>query len=353
MFSLYYLIPFGVALALSVVFTPSIKKLALQKEIVDYPTPRKIHQKPIPLLGGLAIFLSFTITTLIFWSLGRISDLKISDTDIAAILLAGMILMIGGFLDDKYNLKPKQQFIFPILAILIVLLAGIKIQYITNPFGGVIEFPLSLGIILAGLWLLGMVYTTKFLDGLDGLVSGVTVIGAIIIFIVSLFWDIPLSGTSVLAIILAGAALGFLPFNWQPAKIFLGEGGSVFCGFMLGVLAIISGSKVATALLIMGIPILDVLWVIVRRIWQGKSPALADRKHLHFRLLDIGLTHRQAVTFLLCLTTAFGITALFLHTKGKIIALGILTLIMIILAVSLVGIYRIKKNQESREKGKP
>ena len=203
-------------------------------------------------------------------------------------------------------------------------------------------FPDWLGVILAFLWLLGMIYTTKFLDGLDGLVAGVTTIGAIIIFIVSLYWDIPLSGTSILALILAGACLSFLIFNWHPAKIFLGEGGSIFCGFILGVLAIISGSKIATALLIMGIPILDVFWVIIRRIWQGKSPAQADSKHLHFRLLDIGLSQPQAVIFLYFLTASFGITSLFLHSKGKIIALAVLALFMVILAIGLVIIYKLK-----------
>src|SRR3989344_1634888 len=336
----YYLLPFWSALILSIILTPLIRKLALKWQIVDYPTPRKIHSRPTPLLGGVAIFLSFTLMTLVFWYLGRITDVKISNFQVLTFLIASLILIIGGFLDDKYNLKPQYQFIFPLLAILLVIYSGIKIQYITNPFGGVIEFFTTAGIILAAIWLLGMIYTTKFLDGLDGLVSGVTFIGALIIFVVSLYWDVPLSGTSVLAIILAGATLGFLPANWHPAKIFLGEGGSIFCGFMLGVLAIISGSKVATALLIMGIPILDVAWVIIRRIWQGRSPTKGDRKHLHFRLLDIGLSHPQAVIFLLFLTGIFGTTSLFLHTKGKIIALIVLALIMIIIALALFSIYK-------------
>ena len=175
------------------------------------------------------------------------------------------------------------------------------------------------------------------------MVPGVTAIGALVIFTVSLYWDVPSSGTSVLALILAGACLGFLIYNWHPAKIFLGEGGSVFCGFMLGVLAIISGSKIATALLIMGIPILDVIWVIIRRLWQGRSPVSADRKHLHFRLLDIGLSQRQAVIFLYFLTAAFGVTSLFLRSRGKLIALAVLAGIMVFLGLGLVVIYKKKK----------
>ena len=341
---LYYIFAFGTSLVLSAILTPLIRNKALRWHVVDIPAPRKIHQKPIPLMGGLAIFLSFAITTSIFWYLGNITDKIISDAYIIAIIVAGLILIIGGIIDDKYNIKPAQQFLFPIIATLIVLIAGIKIQFVTNPFGGVFEFSVIAGTVLAGIWILGMIYTTKFLDGLDGLVSGITVIGSIIIFIVSLYWDVAQSGTSFLALILAGAALGFLIFNWHPAKIFLGEGGSIFCGFMLGVLAIISGSKIATALLIMGIPILDVAWVIIRRIWQGNSPVTADRKHLHFRLLDIGLSVRQAVTFLFVITTAFGATSLFLHTQGKIITLSVLLLVMIILATILVFIYKSKQS---------
>jgi len=340
---MFYLLPLGSAFLLSLFFTLLVKAVAKKQNIVDLPAARKIHQKPIPLLGGLAIFLAFSLSTIIFWYLGYIEDIKISGFYIIAILIGGIILMIGGFLDDRYNLQPWQQFFWPILAIIIVLLVGIKVQYITNPLGGVIQFPVYLGIGFTFFWLLGMTYTTKFLDGLDGLVVGITTIGAIIIFMVSLYWDISLSGTSVLAMILAGSCLGFLIFNWHPAKIFLGEGGSVFCGFMLGILAIISGSKIATALLIMGIPILDILWVIIRRIWQGRSPTQADSKHLHFRLLDIGLTHRQAVIFLYLATAAFGLTSLFLPSQGKVIALGILTLFMIILAISLVLIYKFKQ----------
>ena len=182
------------------------------------------------------------------------------------------------------------------------------------------------------------------LDGLDGLVSGIGAIGAIILFIVSLFWDVPQSGTSILALILAGSCLGFLIYNWHPARIFLGESGSVFIGFMLGILAIISGAKIATALLIMGIPLLDVAWIVLRRIFvEHKSPFQGDRKHLHFRLLDVGFSQRQAVLFLYALTLIFGLSSLFLQSQYKIVALGILILVMLILAIALVMVYKKKK----------
>ncbi|NUM25311.1 MAG: undecaprenyl/decaprenyl-phosphate alpha-N-acetylglucosaminyl 1-phosphate transferase [Candidatus Buchananbacteria bacterium] len=345
-----YLLAVLTGTAFSLILTPFIRKLALHHQIVDLPNPRKIHSTPTPLLGGLAIFFAFFFSTLIFWFAGYIEDSRITQTQVLAILCAGAALMIGGVLDDKFNLKPAQQIIWPLIAIALMITAGVKIQFVTNPLGGVLEFSSLLGVITASLWILGMIYTTKFLDGLDGLVAGITTIGATIIFIVSLYWDVPLSGTSILSLILAGSCLGFLVFNWHPAKIFLGEGGSIFCGFMLGTLAIISGSKIATALLIMGVPILDVAWVIVRRIWEGRSPVSADRKHLHFRLLDIGLNHRQSVIVLYLITIAFGTTSLWLHSKGKIIALGILGIFMVLLITSLVWTYqqKIKNDQATK-----
>ncbi|MBN1778720.1 MAG: undecaprenyl/decaprenyl-phosphate alpha-N-acetylglucosaminyl 1-phosphate transferase [Candidatus Buchananbacteria bacterium] len=341
---MFYIFPFLVSFFLAIFFTPLIKRLALKFRIVDSPGLRKIHQKPIPLLGGLAIFLAFFISVLFFWFNGSIIDSRVNSFYIIGILLGSLILMIGGFLDDKYNLKPWQQISFPVSAIIITLIAGIRIHFVSNPFGGILEFGVIIGFILAFFWLLIMTYTTKLLDGLDGLASGVTTIAAFLIFIVSLFWDVPFSSTSVLALIVAGATLGFLIFNWHPAKIFLGEGGSVFCGYILGVLAIISGSKIATALLVMGIPVLDVVWVVIRRLFFDRSITKGDQKHLHFRLLEIGLSHRQAVIFLYLLTLAFGFSSLFLASFGKIIALLILLIFMVILFTSLYTIYRLKNS---------
>jgi len=191
-----------------------------------------------------------------------------------------------------------------------------------------------LGIAVTIVWLLGMSYTTKFLDGLDGLVVGITAIGAFIIFGLSLTWDVPDSGTTLLALLLCGACLGFLVFNWHPAKIFLGEGGSLYCGFMLGVLAVISGSKIATTALILGIPILDAFSVIVARLRVGRSAAAGDQRHLHYRLLELGITHRQAVVALYCLTAGFGVSSLFLGTRGKIAALfGLAVFMSVLLAI--------------------
>ncbi|MEK7164383.1 MAG: MraY family glycosyltransferase, partial [Patescibacteria group bacterium] len=184
------------------------------------------------------------------------------------------------------------------------------------------------------LWLLGTMYTTKLLDGLDGLVSGITVISAFIIFALSLTHKTYQPDVALLAIVLAGSLAGFLIWNFHPAKIFLGEGGSVWVGFMLGVLAIISGGKVATALLVMGVPILDVAWVIIRRVlWEKKSLGESDSKHLHFRLLTAGLSQRKSVLVLWGFSALFGVTSLFLQTRGKVYSLLILLFATIILAL--------------------
>jgi len=331
---IHYILPFVGALAMAVILTILIKRFAEIRQIVDVPTSeRKIHTKPIPLLGGLAVFIAVLILMIVFRD--NLLDGRIQPFFLLAIGLGGLLLMIGGYLDDRFKLKPYLTIIWPILAALLVVFSGMEIKFITNPLGGVINITSGiLSSLLTFFWLMGMMYTTKLLDGLDGLVAGVTVIASVILFCVSLFWDISQSGTSILALILAGAALGFLIFNFYPAKIFLGEGGSTFLGFLLGVLAIISGAKIAAALLIMGIPILDVGWVIIRRLFKEKhSVFLADKKHLHHQLLTAGLNQRQVVFLLYFLTLLFGSVAIFQQTIGKLIAFSVLILVMIILAI--------------------
>ncbi len=331
----------------AIVLTKVVRFWALKQVIIDIPDKlRKLHQFNTPLLGGIAIFLTFSLITIIFafftpYILGKSVSLR----DILALIFGGFLLMIGGYLDDKYHQPPARQMLWPILASVVVIMAGINISVVTNPFGGdLIQLSAFISPLLTFLWLMGMMYTTKLLDGLDGLVSGIGAIGGLIIFGLTQFTPFYEPPVGLLAIIFAGACLGFLIWNWHPAKIFLGEGGSLYIGFILGILAIISGAKIATTLLVMGIPILDVVWVIVRRLfWEKKSLASADRKHLHHRLLDIGLSHRQAVIILYIITLFFGLISLFLRTEGKLITLGVLLAVMIILGIWLVRRYQLKQ----------
>lgn len=358
------------AFGVSVVLTGLIQFLAKKFKIVDDPngnhSGRKIHKKPIPLLGGLAIFFSFNIVAL-FYSLYT-GDL-IGDTiflkNIIGICLGTLFLAIGGFLDDKFNLKPKWQIVWPVLAVLSVVTMGVGIDWITNPFGegifhldtyvlklfwyqGVLYKVTLLADIFTFFWLMGMMYTTKLLDGLDGLVSGITIISAIFIFFVALNkGDIIQYDIALLAMIMMGVFAGFMVFNWNPASIFLGEGGSTMAGFLLGAVSIISGSKVGVTLMLLSIPVLDFLWTIIRRLMEGKSPfSTSDKKHLHHRLLDAGFSVKQAVFFLYFITVVFGVVAYYLQDLGWSF-LSISLLVLLIFMLILTYLY---KRQRERVK---
>lgn len=352
-----YLIIFFVAFVLAVILTKISGWLAKKFNIVDDPSreaERKIHRKPIPLLGGLGLYLAFFISLLIIIIGNQWLSKEIPLKNLVGVFIASTILVIGGLIDEKKNLKPIFQFIFSILAVLAVMAFGVGIKHINNPFGPGLIFLENYKIeiirisgipyyfswpadIITFVWLLLVIYAIKLLAGLDGLVPGVVSIGSLIIFCFCVFTAFVQPQVALLAIILAGVSLGFLIFNFHPARIFLGTSGEMFLGLMLGVLAVISGSKIATLLLILGIPILDLIWVILRRIFKEKrSPFQADRKHLHFRLLDCGFSHCGAVIFLWLLSLIFGLIGLLFPTTGtKMIALLFLAIVMIILAMIL------------------
>ncbi len=341
-----FIIAFILAFLIAVGLTPLVIRLARKINLIDVPRDRHIHKKPTPLLGGLAIFVAFFAVAGLYVKYLTATELHLSHW--LGVFVGALLLVIGGYLDDKYNLKPKYQFLFPLLASLAVIAGGVGIAKVTNPFGGLLFLDtLKIPIMSYGgqmhyfmviadtftiLWILGMTYTTKILDGLDGLVTGIATIASIIIFLFTQTQRYFQPDISLAAIILAGACLGFLIYNWNPAKIFLGESGAMLLGFLLGVLSIISGGKIAVALLIMGLPILDVAWTITRRILQKKNPfSSPDRQHLHFKLLDSGLSVKRTVLFFYIFAVVFGASALFLQSKGKLISLSILAIMMVII----------------------
>jgi len=345
---MFYLFIFLASLLTSVGLTWLVKGLATRWQIMDQPDSsqpqsRKIHDHPVPLLGGLAIFVSYFLFLLVFYRHFLSGNLQWSH--LLGFLGGALIIIIGGILDDKYDLPPSRQIIFPILASIAILAGGVEISKLTNPWGGVLSLAnlKILGSVLIILWLLGMMYTTKLLDGLDGLVSSIGAIGGFIIFLFTLTTRYYQPDLAFAAILLTGSALGFLIFNWHPAKIFLGEGGSLLIGYILGVLAIISGAKIAIALLVMGLPILDVVWTIGRRLFGGQNPfKFSDRRHLHHRLLDLGLGQRGTVIVFCSISLLFGLSGLFLQSQGKLLALLVLAFIMLLLiiALSLLGNYK-------------
>lgn len=327
---LFYFATFFLTSVLSLFFSYGTIFVAKKLGIVDRPDEaRKLHHLETPLMGGVAIFLSFFLIIFLFNE--KILSGNLEWKHWLGVFIGALFLVIGGVLDDKYNLKPGKQIIFPILAIFSVLVGGVGIAKITNPFGGFL-FLENLNILSSAIifiWLLGMMYTTKLLDGVDGLVSGVAAIGGFIIFLFTITTKYYQPDIGFAALVFSGACFGFLILNWHPAKIFLGESGSLLLGFILGVLAIISGGKIAIALLVMGLPIMDVAWIIIRRLKEGKNPfKFGDRKHLHHRLLDLGIGPKKTVLIFYAFSTFFGLAALFLQSRGKLLALTLLLVIM-------------------------
>lgn len=348
-----YIISLSIAIFLSFVTAQIARRIALRKHIVDDPgsaPARKFHASPVPLLGGWPIFISISGTLLISLSYSRLLlDSFLSTRQLVGIIIGAFVLVIGGTLDDKYNLTPAKQILWPIVAVLVVIAFGIGIPYITHPFGGVlvldsVQIPVfeMQGIVYSItffsdlftlLWLMVVMYAMKFLDGLDGLASGMGVLASLLLFMVSMGDLIAQPGTALVAIIVTGACFGFWLLNRVPAKMFLGEGGSLLIGFFLGLLSIISGAKIATALLILAFPILDIVWVIVARMRRGKKIWSADRSHLHFRLLDKGWSQQRVVHLFYGVSLLFGLSSLFASTVTKFIFLCLALTVSVLLVV--------------------
>lgn len=322
-----------IAAVLSLALTPVLAAIARRFAIVDSPQllPRKQHARTTPLLGGVAIAAALIAVVVGLRIFGLLPGLFVTDRKLVALLVALLVLVVGGVLDDRYHLRPAQQIVFPALAAAIAVYGGIVIPYVRNPFGGIWMIPFAPGAILTFLWLLGMMYTTKFLDGLDGLVTGITVIATTLLALLALRPELNQPDTALLAAVADGAFLGFLFWNAFPARVFLGESGSTLAGFLIGSFAVMAGSKVATTLLVLGIPILDVVWTIATRFRTRRDVTVGDRSHLHYRLLDAGLSPRKTVSLLWSLAALFGLAGLVLDTREKFFALGALAMVMVVL----------------------
>ncbi|MDO8435485.1 MAG: MraY family glycosyltransferase [bacterium] len=326
-----YLGGFLIAAFIAWMVSAAIRRIALRYKLVDVPDAvRKLHARPTPLVGGVAIFSALIVTIVL---MAILSPVLLSGgyeiKQFIGFFLGGLTLMVGGYLDDRYHLRPRTQLAFPLIAALIVMASGIGIRFITNPLGGVISLEgMHLADIFTVCWLLVTMYAFKVLDGIDGLASSVGIIGSVITFLVSMRYPYNQPDAALFAIIAAGAFLGFLIWNFPPARLFLGEGGSLLVGFVLGVLAILSGSKIATALLVAAFPLVDMVYVVLRRIFVlKKSPFVGDREHLHFRLLDLGLSQRVVVGIFVAFALLFGLVTLLFPSFQKAIILGILLVI--------------------------
>lgn len=354
---LSYLIPFILSLTLSLILTSIVRKIALKKKwTIAKVRARDAHQKPTPRLGGVAIFLSFWIITIIYWIvfpeyLNFIIDKILGlDKNLLGVFIASTVWIIVGIIDDFKNIKPWKKFFWQGICGFIIIAFGINIWWISNPVGGLDFIVGNWNWILVPVWIGLMMNVVNWIDGIDGLASGISVIALVTLFILSLAPNVNQPATALLCVILAGSVFGFLFFNWNPAKIFLGDTGSMFIGMMLGIISIISGAKLATLALVMGVPILDALWVIIQRISQRKTIWSADKIHLHHQFLQIGLSVKQTVIIYYAIAAGFGIIALQSGTQDKIKAIWYLIVIMVIITVGLYIIKYLKKRNVSTRK---
>ncbi len=333
----WWLLPILGGFVLSIIFTDGVRLFALKRNITDAPNEdRKKHKGVIPLLGGFGIYLTFSVVVLItLWTTGHFTLGAMGNGHIYGLLAGGAILMLGGYLDDRFELKPRHSLIFPLMAAVVAIASGIEVDKITNPAGGVFEIAAWISDVFVFIWLMGMMYTTKLLDGIDGLVSGIGAIALAMIGLVALSTAFFQPDVALLSLIAFSSVLGFLLWNMHPAQIFLGEGGSTFVGYLIGVMAVISGSKVATALLVIGIPALDVAFVMWGRWRNGGSVKQADRSHLHFKLYDRGLGQREVALIYFVISILFGAVTFLFSSWLKLAALGILLVIMTVTFVWL------------------
>ncbi len=339
--------PAAAAFVLALALSPLIAHIMRRFGIVDMPRgERKIHDRKIPLGGGLAVFAAFFM--IVFWNYSRGAlDTDVSLAQLIAMFIGGAVIMVGGIVDDVFDLSPRYQIMLAVAAVLVVIFSPLRPDVITNPFGGAwslrsISFPIDglaqvvlLADVVTFLWLMGIMFTTKILDGLDGLAAGIAAIGALLLSILTLQQQWYQPGVARLALILMGSCLGFLVWNWHPARVFLGQGGSLFIGFMLAILALLAGGKIATAFLVLGVPILDIIRVATYRVWHGQSVFHADNEHLHYKLLRSGLSHRQAVLLLYTISFLFGMTTLFFQSRQLLVALSFLLALFLLLGIWL------------------
>jgi UDP-GlcNAc:undecaprenyl-phosphate/decaprenyl-phosphate GlcNAc-1-phosphate transferase len=311
---LYLILGFAIAALTVFSLTPQIKRTALQIGFVDKPDPRKVHNKPMVRLGGVAIFAGFMLSVLVLWLLGAFSHLSPNKTTEMLGLLAGTAAFFAiGLADDLLNLPPLTRLVMQIGVAAMAWYSGIQIEFLTIPVLGLIHFPMVLSLAITVIWLVGMANAINWIDGLDGLAAGVSGIAAVSMVVTCLVMKQP--AAALLAASLAGGSLSFLRYNFNPAQIFMGDGGAYFIGFALaaiGIMGLVKGvTTVAIILpLILAVPIVDMSAVILDRLSRGKSPFIADKRHLHHRLLEAGISHRRTVIFIYSLTLWVGSLAM-------------------------------------------
>lgn len=298
-----YLIIGLISLVVSYLAVWPIKRLALRVKAVDYPSERKIHFKPIPRLGGLAIIIGFlaALAAQFVYQLVYPSDiarLSLSD-ELTGLLLGATIIIAIGVIDDIFDISPLSKLLGQIAAATVLVSFGIRMEFIGNPLSGGVIYLGGFGVVLTIIWVVAFVNVINFIDGLDGLAAGISAIAALSFAYFA--WETGQISTAIVAVAIAGSCLGFLRHNFYPAHIFMGDSGSMFLGFVFGAITVdgvmksIAAIALLAPLIIMGIPILDGIFAVLRRYRGGQPVTQADNDHLHHRLLRRGFSHRQAV----------------------------------------------------------
>lgn len=309
-FGLPFLVSWGVATVLTPVVIRLYQKLGWLDDPKKSDHPKVVHTYPVPRGGGIPIGIAVVMSSLVFLGMDR---------HVIGILAGVVVVVVMGMVDDRLNLNPYWRLGLGVAAAGIVVASGIGINFVTNPFGGVIELSRGVADIFAIVWIVWLMNIVNWSKGVDGQLPGIVVIAAVTIAILAERFsaDVTQWPVTVLAMVVAGAYAGFLVFNVYPQKIMPGYGGGALGGYLLAVLAILSTAKVGTALVVLGVPMVDAVYVVVRRVWAGKSPVWGDRSHLHHQLLDLGWGKRRVAVFYWGVTAVLGLVALRLNAQQK------------------------------------
>jgi UDP-GlcNAc:undecaprenyl-phosphate GlcNAc-1-phosphate transferase len=324
-------VAFVSAALLALVLTPGVRRFSKAFGLVDRPDPRRVNLRPIPRGGGIAVaaaFLAVAIVAVILVDRRAIPALfipvSVGPQELGALLIGGLAAAAIGFLDDVLQIRARWQLAGQLVVALGAVALGVTIDTIANPFGpGQIPLGNAFGVAFSVVWIVGMINSINFIDGLDGLSTGISLIAALTLGLISLTTAVGPVGQpfiAVLCFVLAGSLLGFLRWNFHPASIFVGTSGVMFVGYTLAVLSILGTAKVAVALLVLGVPIIDTFWIIVRRLANRTSPFTPDRGHVHHRLLDLGLGHTQTVLLIYGITAVLAVLSFFLSGAGQLYA---------------------------------
>ena len=332
------------AALISLLITPLVRRLAIRLDNVDRPDHRRVNKRPIPRGGGIGVATSFILVSLgVLLVNARYGIIpiprSIGQEELLGLLVGGLVATFIGVLDDTLQLRARWQLLGQVAVAALAVASGIVVTFVNNPFGTgaiVLAGPYAIGFTMV--WIIGMINSINFIDGLDGLSSGIALIAAVTLGVISITTATNQPFVGVLCFALAGSLLGFLRWNFHPASIFIGTSGVMFVGYTLALLSILGTAKVVVALLVLGVPIIDTFWIIVRRLATGHSPFTPDRKHIHHRLLDLGLTHGQTVLVIYGICILLAVLSFVLSGTGQVYAfMGIAVAFGLILFLATRG----------------